>query len=439
MLALAACGSSGATPDDASDGTDAADGTDAPVVDGGAPADAEPIIAGAYYLAPDGDDATGDGSAAAPWFSLERAWQALQPGDTVYLRGGLYTYDNMQYLQGVSGTAEAPIQVFAYPGEQPRLTGDYVVDENNIDLIYLEGNYLHWRGLEIFGFAQGDRNPGWSAFRAGFANYCTFERIDYHHNAAGFSIRGDSTGNLVLNSDFHENQDPFSKVPYDGADGLDLNFITNPDASNTIRGCRAWWNADDGFDLWANRGTVLVEDSWAFYNGFQPGTFDEAGNGTGFKLGISDATDLGPTKRVVRRNLAYRNRLYGIVENDADFRFDVHHNTTAGHAVFGYWFAWPNQNITLAQNNLSWDDADIAFNERSTVEHNSWQDGLAVTAADFLSTDADELLAPRQADGSLPDIDFLHLAPGSDLIDAGADLGDGFAGAAPDLGAFEAP
>jgi hypothetical protein len=43
----------------------------------------------------------------------------------------------------------------------------------------------------------------------------------------------------------------------------------------------------------------------------------------------------------------------------------------------------------------------------------------------------------RQPDGNLPEIDFLHLAEGSDLIDAGVELGYAFNGEAPDLGAFE--
>lgn len=45
-------------------------------------------------------------------------------------------------------------------------------------------------------------------------------------------------------------------------------------------------------------------------------------------------------------------------------------------------------------------------------------------------------MAPRQADGSLPDNGFARLVQGSDLIE-GADVGLPFKGAAPDLGAFE--
>ena len=46
-------------------------------------------------------------------------------------------------------------------------------------------------------------------------------------------------------------------------------------------------------------------------------------------------------------------------------------------------------------------------------------------------------MGPRNADGSLPNVDFLRLKKGSRAIDQGEDLGFPFAGEAPDLGAFE--
>jgi hypothetical protein len=70
-------------------------------------------------------------------------------------------------------------------------------------------------------------------------------------------------------------------------------------------------------------------------------------------------------------------------------------------------------------------------------ETNSWLDSFDVTADDFLSLNIDSASSQRQADGSLPAIDFLHLAQGSDLIDAGVDLGFPYYGEKPDLGAFE--
>ncbi|MBN1309005.1 MAG: hypothetical protein JXA18_13865, partial [Chitinispirillaceae bacterium] len=47
------------------------------------------------------------------------------------------------------------------------------------------------------------------------------------------------------------------------------------------------------------------------------------------------------------------------------------------------------------------------------------------------------VFGPRKADGSLPDVKFMHLSANSKLIDKGKDVGLPFTGSAPDLGAFE--
>jgi len=47
------------------------------------------------------------------------------------------------------------------------------------------------------------------------------------------------------------------------------------------------------------------------------------------------------------------------------------------------------------------------------------------------------LKSARKSDGSLPDIDFFKLVSGSDLRNAGIDLGLPYNGSAPDLGPFE--
>ncbi|HMQ44510.1 MAG TPA: T9SS type A sorting domain-containing protein, partial [Mariniflexile sp.] len=73
----------------------------------------------------------------------------------------------------------------------------------------------------------------------------------------------------------------------------------------------------------------------------------------------------------------------------------------------------------------------------TNITNNSWQNGLVANAADFVSLDLNLLTSPRKADGSLPDIDFLKLVPGSDLIDKGINVGLPFNGAAPDLGYLE--
>lgn len=78
-----------------------------------------------------------------------------------------------------------------------------------------------------------------------------------------------------------------------------------------------------------------------------------------------------------------------------------------------------------------------SFNAAVVHDHNSWDSSKTVTDADFLSVDFTANTGARKADGSLPDSNYLRLALGSDLIDAGVDVGLTFNGTAPDMGAYE--
>lgn len=64
------------------------------------------------------DDAAG--TEAAPWRTLRHALGQLAPGDTLYLRGGVY-YENV-YL-ALTGTAERPITLQSFPGEAAVIDG----------------------------------------------------------------------------------------------------------------------------------------------------------------------------------------------------------------------------------------------------------------------------------------------------------------------------
>ena len=54
-----------------------------------------------------------------------------------------------------------------------------------------------------------------------------------------------------------------------------------------------------------------------------------------------------------------------------------------------------------------------------------------------MSIESSGALGPRAADGSMPAVDFLKLVAGSQMIDKGTSVDLPFAGAAPDLGAYE--
>lgn len=64
------------------------------------------------------------------------SWSKINPGDTVYLRGGTYTG---LFTSSLSGTSENPIIIRPYPGERPIIDGK----------LNIYGSNTHWYGLEI--------------------------------------------------------------------------------------------------------------------------------------------------------------------------------------------------------------------------------------------------------------------------------------------------
>lgn len=73
------------------------------------------------YVAPWGND-DHEGSITQPWRTLQTAFGELEPGDTLYMRKGVYEEEvRAQVLQ--PGTPTQPITVRAYPGERPVLRG----------------------------------------------------------------------------------------------------------------------------------------------------------------------------------------------------------------------------------------------------------------------------------------------------------------------------
>lgn len=81
-----------------------------------------------YYVDPANGNNSNPGTIDAPWqtlnYSVRRGsypYTYLQPGDTLYLRGGEYRGDTnyISLSAGYSGTSNAPITLAAYPGESP--------------------------------------------------------------------------------------------------------------------------------------------------------------------------------------------------------------------------------------------------------------------------------------------------------------------------------
>jgi len=195
-----------------------------------------------------------------------------------------------------------------------------------------------------------------------------------------------------------------------------------------------WSNSDDGYDLWDAGNGVRIENCYAFKNGKNIWNHPFfSGNANGFKLG-----------RGMKGIHILVNCLSWSHPNKG---FDLN-NHRGGVTLLGCIALHNNRNYrlmeygenTVIKNSVALEgDLPIALNRDADSQHNSWDKALdlALTEDDFLSLDDSVMSAPRNPDGSIPQNDFLKLAPGSSAIDAGVDVNMPYAGKAPDLGAFE--
>ncbi len=410
--------------------------------------------AAVYYVAPHGSD-NAAGTQTAPWASIARAQTTAQPGDTVYVRAGTYAHTRANsgcanqrakvdaITLNKSGSSGNPIRYWAYPGEKPVFDFSRMTDNCRIKGFAVTGSNIHLKGLEVRGVPQNNNlnAESWGIWISGSNN--TFELIDtHHHMGAGLFIDGGG-GNLVLNSDSHDNYDlRSSDGPGENADGFGSHYTPAGRPANVFRGCRAWWNADDGYDLISTYSPVTIENSWAWRNGYMPGTTTSAGNGVGFKVGGFGAEyDAGAVKHTVRFSVAFLNKAAGFYSNHHPVANDYFNNTSYGnHPDFnmrGIDAGGAAVGRGNLRNNIAYTGTLTANMSGTTASHNSWNLPVTLNDAQFQSVSTSGWDAPRQADGSLPVLPHLRLAPHSGLIDKGTNVGLPYHGTAPDLGAFE--
>jgi len=429
-----------------------------------------------YFVAPNGDDAVGLGTMLLPFKTIQRAQTSALPGDTVYVRGGTYVmqeadiatyYSIWAYVTDLtkSGTSGNRINYWNYPGEHPVFDYSNIKPANyRINAFEVEGSWLYIRGLEVVGVQVTitTSNTQSIGFATNGGSNNIYEQCNVHDGQAiGFYLTKGSN-NLFLNCDAYRNND-YTSQSGGGINGGNVDGFGNHPAAgsvgNVYRGCRAWFNSDDGYDCISAHEPTVFENCWSFYNGYASG-FISRGDGNGFKAGGYGSTAFTSLPTTIPRNtirfcLSVRNKSNGFYSNHHLEGSDWYNNTAYWNATnfnmlnrkaktqSDYLVDTPGYNHVI-RNNISYaprsSGADITNYDpnRCTIDHNSFLNpGITVTSNDFVSIDTSLLQAPRQADGSLPDNGFLHLKSTSNLIDKGVDIGFPYNGTAPDLGCFE--
>ncbi|GAA2686098.1 MULTISPECIES: sigma-70 family RNA polymerase sigma factor [Actinosynnema] len=341
------------------------------------PTTATPI---SFFVSPKGDDGA-TGTEQDPFATLGRAAAVAQPGQTIYLKDGIHRPTEAVELTA-SGTPDKPITLAAAPGDHVILDASQVGAR---PMLTVRG--AHWvvRDLEIIKGPAG-------AVACISCGGSTFQRLSLHDNlGTGLAFSGSASGNLVLDGDFHHNRDAEGRE----ADGIA--FTTGSGDGNTVRGCRAYDNVDDGISLGAFTGKVTLDSNWAYGNGINRWGFPRAlGSGHGFDLGTG-----GP--HAVLRSAAWKNNGDGFTSTGR-----------AGHELSGSsafrnagdGFALRDAPARLRDNLALGNREQALLGDGAVAQGNTWNErgwgGDVLREVDPASAEGE-----RRADGSLPATSFL--------------------------------
>jgi hypothetical protein len=470
------------------------------------------VAAEIYYVATNGNDGRTTTQARninTPWATWQKAINEAYPGDTIFIRGGVYYLSGLDpWVEvnpqrwptgtGRTGTKANPIFIGAYPpdyeaGNHPILDCHNAYEEygTNFSCFGLNAvEYWHIKGLTVRNaYQRGNANRRPQGFGATNSRNLIFENCTaYNISARGFYYESGAWNTWDAEYSNPSNP-PYSIWPYDGAHNTDTTYFINCDAydirdsincssgdgwkcGNYFGGvmifedCRAWEYSDDGFDP-SGAGKRIFKNCWAMATNKYASLCGGATETNGFKtsaVGLDQSGHYPSDYHFVeyynciatRSTIGFYNNLELGTDNGA-----IYYNNTSYNNVSGF-FDVPipalssrrlimRNNIAYKNSSPDYSQAGVYNPSRYTESHNTWiatqQSGgwpgwninpaYTVTDADFVSLDDSQLILPRKSDGSLPDITFLTLAAGSDLIDTGIDVGLPYYGSAPDLGYAE--
>lgn len=390
-------------------------------------------LAATYYVATPangGNDATGDGSMAKPWATINYAdtlkdpadssQPFLKPGDTVIVTAGTYTVTAAVSFKYTSGAPGAPITYLAQ--------GDVIIDAGSIagpalQVTALSGikgpDYLVFDGFTTRGGKRSIDIVGGSylACREGIVvRNCVFGDVRGTGTAlGGYMLTANNVTKCeIYNNIFYISANPGANVGANRAISFASTGYMNKVFNNTVYisgPASALPNLFYG-GVFFNNYSTYDNSGWANVDWMQP---DEFG---------------GPTD-IVKPEYAdqLRNNIVWVKNAESYGVWDYTNQGLTPNRSLGlqhtnnmFWWSDPATQLRFIADYLASGNCSSPgvpdYHEHIYKETESAQDPMFVSAA------------PSQAS------DFA-LAPGSPAIDAGVDVGLPYYGSAPDLGAIE--
>lgn len=337
-----------------------------------------PAQAATYYVATAGSD-TNPGTLNQPFKSFKKGVQLLQPGDTLYIRGGIYTEQIDLQSSNKTGMANAWLTIAGYPGET--VTLQYTdLSENSYGPIKARGNrgYFVFENLVLDGI-NGTHKSGWS-IRDGNHHFVLRNIEVTHFKISGLYISANDI--QVINCSIHDQisetglpgQRYYGIYFHDGSNGLvEGNDIYNnpgggiqaypgPISNLVIRGNKIH---DNNLTIHSPIGGIIVfgagnpASNVSVYNNliYNNGSSPLSGPSTALRIEGTNTT-----ATTVWNNTIYKNKGYGISISQA------HRTVAQNNIIFG---------------NASGEIVDVGT--ETTLSHNliSNPDFIKVEIADF--------------------------------------------------------
>lgn len=206
-----------------------------------------------WYAGPTGG-ASGAGTRASPWdlqTALSGAGGKVQPGDTVWIRGG--RYEGTNFTTALVGTAAARITIRAYPGERATIDGRLLA----------RGAYLDVWGLEIMQSAPlAHPDLQLLDIRTNHGRFINLVLHDANTHGANLwtpGVDAELYGSIIYNNGMHEN---LAHGVYVHNDTGTKRITDNVFFNNYARGIQVY--ASHNNDVLRN---VVAEGNIAFNNG----------------------------------------------------------------------------------------------------------------------------------------------------------------------------
>ena len=434
------------------------------------------------HVATTGNDANA-GTEEAPLLTIHKAVELVQAGDRILIHEGTYTISERIKIPALSTSAERRCEMRAWPEEA---VGKVIIDGSAMNhtamndfkmgrCIYVnhEANYWTFYGL-VLQHAEDNGMKVEGSYN--IIERCTFRwnndtglQIGMYKDFAieetkSLPISGQPQFNpgytycrynKVINCDAYENYDSRTYNGTDDggdADGFACKLFPGP--GTEFHGCRAWTNSDDNWDLYMVYHPVVIDHCWAWHAGYSP-EGKAVGNGNGFKLGGGGsaggaAFDQSVGAHVITNCVAFENLHKGFDQNNAYEGMYVINCTAWGNefnyrfpTLFKYggmtirnsigWGAVKQNHEFLSEDKSGSQTPDTNYNSWTTLDGcNPYKEGQKVAdgskpltkdySSEFLSLSVSDFMAPREADGSLPDNNFARLKPSSVFKDLGTPI-----------------